>query len=735
MLKIERKKLVLLSIVTFLLVPQLTFASANIDFGKVDISRADSSKEKQKFSYQAREGDEVKDVIKVKNSANKPIDFALVAQDSKIDNDEYFILKGKNEMNTDIGSWISFSEGKFTLNPGETKEIPFRIQIPTNADVGIHRGGILVERFLSTEEGLGLNLQQGVPVVVEIKGAPVTKAEILSQELKESGDYYNVYYAIQNNGNKTLDASVRLVVQNFLSSGEKVYNQNAVLARGASGYMQFNWEKPLFGFYNVKAELVDNATGSVLDISNQQNFVFLAYLEMAILAAIILLFIFRKPILKWLYSLANKKNVNRVIAVFLVAAMLSYFEYRFPVASQDLNTSVLISDISADENISGDYYMFIRWGHLTEDLADRSDVHMDAQVALTGATMQVSHKYSFDEDDNYRIRNADQVLDLNSKVKDDYDALLLSVSSNQNKAFSVAFEDNVRNLVSVYSIAELSKGVTVEAQRGSAYTFGKAEMKLFKNLSEVDSYLESEKIKVPSGSPDVLLNFNSATPDLDTSKVLNKEDTLAVLKNILSENSATPDVDSSLKLNSDFVEEIVKSDVGSEILASKQFIADLLASPAVLAALAATAQANVVFLPADTIVFPKQSFSFEDRKIASKVIGTLVFIHKKDKPWNAYVSSSDFEILSGGERVPASNLSVVPGPIIPINDSEISSEEIQRGEKHRLQDDGDQAVLVTTDSDKDAMFIMRPRLELILPASTRAGVYRGTLTITYIDRQ
>lgn len=727
--------MLLVLMVGLLLAPNFALAAANIDFGKVDISRVDAPKDTQKFSYQAREGDEIKDVLRVKNSANKQIEFALVAEDSKIDNDDYFILKGKNEANTDIGGWIHFSQEKFTLNAGQTKEIPFTIQVPTNGDVGSHRGGILVERFLSTEEGLGLNLQQGVPVVVEIKGSPVTNGEFLSQELKESGDYYNVYYAIQNSGNQSLDASVRLVVQNFFSSGEKIYQQNAALPRGASGYMQFDWEKPLFGFYNIKAELVDNVSGKVLDVSDQQNFLFIAYLELAILLGLILLFVFRKAILKRLYALAHKKNVNRAIALFLVASMLSYLQYRFPSASQDLKTSVFISDISSNQDVAGDYYLFIRWGHLREDVADASNIGMDAKLSLTGATMQVSQKYSFDEDDAYSIRNTDQVLEIDSKVKDDYDALLLNVASNQNKAFSVAFEDNIRNMVSVYSIAELAEGVMVEAKRGRAYTFGKAEIKLFKNLSEVDSYLESEKIKAPSGSADVLLNFSSATPNIDSSKVLNKEDTLAVLKNILSENSATPDVDSSLKLNSDFVEEIVKSDVGSEILASKQFIADLLASPAVLAALAATAQANVVFLPADTIVFPKQSFSFEDRKIASTVIGTLVFIHKKDKPWNAYVSSSDFEILSGGEKVPASNLSVVPGPIIPINDSEISPDEIQRGEKHRLEDEEDQAVLVTTDSDKDAMFIMRPRLELILPASTRAGVYRGTLTITYIDRQ
>lgn len=735
MKSIRFKNIVLATLFALLLLPNLGLAASNIDFGKVEVSGAESALgEAQKFIYLVDEGEVVNDVLKVKNSSTEELKFEVMAADSKIENDSNFILNSKNEENFGVGRWITFEEKNFVLKAGQTKEIPFKIQIPTNADVGVHKGGILVERFVNTEDGLGLNLQQGTPVSIEVRGQLVTGAKFASQQTQEIGDFYDAYYSIQNEGNHSISSSVRFVVKNDFSTSEKVYEQNASLPRGGSNYLRFNWEKPLFGFYTVKAELIDNDTGKVLDVSKEQNYIFLSYLELAVFAFLLLLLIFRKKILAKISRLSHKKNVNRVIAVLLVATTLSYVQYRFPIIGNDIKSSIIISDVENANESGIDYYMVMRWGHLREGVVDPDNIRMSAKLNMIDATMTVLDKYSFDEDDDYKVKNADRTVEINSKVKDDFDGLLVGISTSLNSSFTLAFEDKVRNLVSVYSINELSKGVTVEAKRGTPYTFGKAEIKLFKNLSEVDSYLESQKVKAPSGSQDVLLNFDSATPDFDNKKVLNKEETLAVLNSILSEKSATPDVDTSLKLNSDFVESVVKSDVGSEILASKQFIAELLASPIVLAALAATAQANVLFLPADTIVFPKQSFSFEDRKIASTVIGTLVFIHKKDNPWNAYVSSSDFEILSGGEKVPASNLSIVPGPIIPINNSEISSAEVQRGEKHRLQDQDDQAILVTTSAPKDVMFIMRPRLELILPASTRAGVYRGTLTITYIDR-
>jgi hypothetical protein len=137
-----------------------------------------------------------------------------------------FLLR--NDSRQGVGSWVTLSESEVTLQPGESREIPFSIKVPAETRGGQHVGAIVVE---DTEiQGIGNGGQGAAQVKVQkrlalglqmnLPGDPVER--LTASQVRPGGDdgYQTLLVRIANEGTVMLRPSGSLTVVN--AQGESV---------------------------------------------------------------------------------------------------------------------------------------------------------------------------------------------------------------------------------------------------------------------------------------------------------------------------------------------------------------------------------------------------------------------------------------------------------------------------------------------------------------------------------
>lgn len=83
---------------------------------------------------------------------------------------------------TDLASWITISTESVVLDPGETKEIPFTIQVPADAEPGGHYAGIFFASGGSASGGgqIGIQSKIGTLIILTVDGNIREQAAISS---------------------------------------------------------------------------------------------------------------------------------------------------------------------------------------------------------------------------------------------------------------------------------------------------------------------------------------------------------------------------------------------------------------------------------------------------------------------------------------------------------------------------------------------------------------------------
>lgn len=81
-----------------------------------------------------------------------------------------------------LASWIKFNEESITLQPGETREVPFVVEVPSDATPGSHVAGVFFDAEASKLRGVGsgTSVRVGSIVSLRIAGDVVEEANIRS---------------------------------------------------------------------------------------------------------------------------------------------------------------------------------------------------------------------------------------------------------------------------------------------------------------------------------------------------------------------------------------------------------------------------------------------------------------------------------------------------------------------------------------------------------------------------
>src|SRR3989344_2484013 len=134
------------------------------------------------FIYNLDLGESKDDALLLFNSSDEEKTVKLYAVDSIPSNQGNFALKAETDPRLDVGAWVELSATIVTLAPGESREIPFTITIPPDADVGEHSGGIIIQKVdpgaVNAEVGASVVTRVGIRIYQTVPGAITREIEL-----------------------------------------------------------------------------------------------------------------------------------------------------------------------------------------------------------------------------------------------------------------------------------------------------------------------------------------------------------------------------------------------------------------------------------------------------------------------------------------------------------------------------------------------------------------------------
>lgn len=173
----------------------------------------DSSR--SRLSYQLDPGQQVQDRYYVRNTGTTAQDVTVYATDAFTSDEGAYSLLETTATPTDVGSWVGFDGGDteltFTLEPAETRIIPFTLTAPADARPGDHAGGIVVSALSATGQ-VQLERRVGTRVYARVKGdlqAVLSISSISStyaSGLNPFAGETTINYTVTNSGNVSLGA-------------------------------------------------------------------------------------------------------------------------------------------------------------------------------------------------------------------------------------------------------------------------------------------------------------------------------------------------------------------------------------------------------------------------------------------------------------------------------------------------------------------------------------------------
>lgn len=226
------------------------------------------------FIYHLDLGEKKMDGIRVLNNKNDTVVVKLYPVDATTTSDGSFALLPEESERKDAGAWVRLAANEIELAPHSEKIVPFEFAVPSNADVGDHMGGIImqeIETNADTLSGTGVKIvtRVGVRIYETVPGAVKKDFEVtrFDWRLSPTGaknwlkDFLDInkktffFLGIKNNGNVRITPKVDVRVTNML--GQLVADLRdrevgSIFPRDEVKDSSIPWEgMPLFGRYKV----------------------------------------------------------------------------------------------------------------------------------------------------------------------------------------------------------------------------------------------------------------------------------------------------------------------------------------------------------------------------------------------------------------------------------------------------------------------------------------------------
>lgn len=165
------------------------------------------------FIYEKDAGQSVEDTALLKNYGNEPSQVTIYPVDASSSESGSFILALAETNQTGVGAWTTLDKKTLRINPHDTVEIPFKINIPSNVTPGEYIGGIIVEnepvkspdqKESETTTGTSVNVKTrvGTRIYLTVPGDIIEN--IRTKDIRVKSDVNGIIkfdFTIENKGN------------------------------------------------------------------------------------------------------------------------------------------------------------------------------------------------------------------------------------------------------------------------------------------------------------------------------------------------------------------------------------------------------------------------------------------------------------------------------------------------------------------------------------------------------
>lgn len=173
------------------------------------------------LEYSSAKGQVIESRVKLLNNENRtlvltPSTANFGAKDESGEPDFKF-----DAPSADLSSWITIDKASLTLEPGETKEVPFTIAVPADAEPGGHYAGIFFASGGTASGGgqIGVQSKLGTLVILTVEGNIREQAAISSVKVdgptSVSRPPVNLNVRITNSGNVHVKPKGKVTILNM----------------------------------------------------------------------------------------------------------------------------------------------------------------------------------------------------------------------------------------------------------------------------------------------------------------------------------------------------------------------------------------------------------------------------------------------------------------------------------------------------------------------------------------
>jgi hypothetical protein len=270
-----------------------------------------------KISHTIEAGESVSGVIILKNASDSDVKVDVEVQDfipTPGTGDFHFVKRAEGV--TSVRDWVTIgSPADFIFKKGESKEIPYTIKAPKNAEPGSHFGVAFFMASKIADTGqLKVGTRVGMVIYVTVPGNFLQKGEILdfsTPKFIQKGPV-NFKIKFENTGTVHFEPKGSIQITNIF--GKEVANVpvsgTLVLPTGVKNFT-VNWPVNfLLGRYKAEISLKDGE-GNILTADSVAFYAFPLWYIFGFIAAIIILFFGLKFLRKKVkFSVSLKKTNN-----------------------------------------------------------------------------------------------------------------------------------------------------------------------------------------------------------------------------------------------------------------------------------------------------------------------------------------------------------------------------------------------------------------------------------------
>lgn len=166
----------------------------------------------------------------IENNGEKPFDFHMTAEPYSVENITYAPIYSVKNAFTQIVNWITFNDYKSHLEPGESSEVVYTVNVPEDVPGGGQYAIIFAEtdNLSSSDESIKTTAKAGTILVARINGDTRLTGEIKKTSIPMFllAPPVSATAMFENSGNVDADARMTLKIEKYIT-GELIYDGSA----------------------------------------------------------------------------------------------------------------------------------------------------------------------------------------------------------------------------------------------------------------------------------------------------------------------------------------------------------------------------------------------------------------------------------------------------------------------------------------------------------------------------